>query len=141
MDYRCCVPVISAHIFSLIIKNIKDKRTVSLSCFFSLFSDHARSCSSDLRTDFKPTFDNQEDFFDTSAGPVTQPRGHKTSPPVSDEDMPSSPLPDPPPLSPPSALKTPQRSPVAPPAPILVPQTLDKDKNKVRNQLSWLEAA
>ncbi|XP_013768022.1 zinc finger MYM-type protein 4-like [Pundamilia nyererei] len=96
----------------------------------SSLQDHARSCSSDLRTDFKPTFDNLEDFFDTSAGPVTQPRGHKTSPPVSDEDMPSSPLPDPPPLSPPSALKTPQRSPVAPPAPILVPQTLDKDKNK-----------
>lgn len=94
-----------------------------------------------MRTDFKTTFDNQEDFFDTSAGPVTQLRGRKTSPPVSDEDMPSSPLPDLPSLSPPSALETPQRSPVAPPAPILVPQTLDKDKNKVRNQLSWLETA
>uniref|UniRef100_A0AAZ1XJS5 DUF3504 domain-containing protein n=1 Tax=Oreochromis aureus TaxID=47969 RepID=A0AAZ1XJS5_OREAU len=44
--------------------------------------------------------------------------------------MASSPIPDLPPLSPPSALESPQRSPVAPPAPILVPQTLDKDKNK-----------
>ncbi|KAL3984206.1 calpain-5 [Sarotherodon galilaeus] len=96
----------------------------------SSLQDHASSCSSDLRTDFKPTFDNQQDFFDTSAGPVTQPPGRQTSPPVSDEDMPSSPLPHLPPLSPPSALETPQRSPVAPPPPILVPQTLDKDKNK-----------
>lgn len=40
LDYRCCVPVISAHIFSLIIKNIKDKIIVSLVFFFIIFRPH-----------------------------------------------------------------------------------------------------